>query len=279
MEKTKNIIRSEVAKRLHKENPNFAMKGKHHSEIVKEKIRVSNIGKKHKPLSEEAKLKIGLLTKGKSYEERYGYEKSIRVREKLSKPKSNTSNMKGFCGHHSNEAKKKISIAGKGRKPPITGKKHTEKSKLKMKMTRLKRINEGKITVWNRGKTGIYSQETLQKIREARKQQIFPIKDTKIEVRIQDFLESLNIEFYTHKYISEITHSYQCDIFIPVQEGINKKTIIECDGNYWHNYPTGTEIDHTRTHELSEKGYRVIRLWETEIYNLNKEQLKQKIWN
>jgi len=41
--------------------------------------------------------------------------------------------------------------------------------------------------------------------------------------------------------------------------------VIECDGDYWHKYPTGTEIDHIRTKELIEKGFKVLRLWENEI--------------
>ena len=63
---------------------------------------------------------------------------------------------------------------------------------------------------------------------------IIPFKDTSIEVKIQNFLSLLHLEFMTHKYISEITHKYRCDIFIPEQEGISQKIIIECDGCYWH---------------------------------------------
>jgi very-short-patch-repair endonuclease len=41
--------------------------------------------------------------------------------------------------------------------------------------------------------------------------------------------------------------------------------IIECDGNYWHKYPIGRDIDKIRTKELIEKGFNVLRLWESEI--------------
>jgi very-short-patch-repair endonuclease len=99
-----------------------------------------------------------------------------------------------------------------------------------------------------------------QKIRIARSKQIFPLKDTKIEIKIREFLDILQIEYFQHKYISEITHSYQCDFFIP-----SKNLVIECDGDYWHKYPTGNEIDHIRTKELIEKGFKVLRLWENEI--------------
>jgi very-short-patch-repair endonuclease/transposase len=112
-----------------------------------------------------------------------------------------------------------------------------------------------------------------RKMKLARAKYVFPIKDTKIEVKIQNFLKNLGIEFYTHQYIKEIEHSYQCDIMIPVQKGINQKTIIECDGDYWHDYPNGKEKDHLRTKELQEKGWRVIRLWEREIKRLKLNEL------
>jgi DNA mismatch endonuclease (patch repair protein) len=57
---------------------------------------------------------------------------------------------------------------------------------------------------------------------------------------------------------------------------ISKKTVIECDGCYWHGCPVcnlkkynGIEerkrIDKKRTKELEKKGFRVIRIWEHEI--------------
>lgn len=106
---------------------------------------------------------------------------------------------------------------------------------------------------------------TINKIKEKRRLQIFPIKDTTIEVKIQSFLKQLNIEFFTHQYIKDIEHGYQCDILIPVQEGINRKTIIECFGTYWHNYPLSREVDIQRCTELREKGYRVLVFWENKI--------------
>jgi very-short-patch-repair endonuclease len=80
------------------------------------------------------------------------------------------------------------------------------------------------------------------------------------------------MEFYTHQYMSNIEHSYQCDIFIP-----SKNMIIECDGDYWHNYPVGRPIDHIRTQELEGKNYKVLRLWERDIKTMTLEEFKQKI--
>ena len=44
---------------------------------------------------------------------------------------------------------------------------------------------------------------------------VFPIKDTSIEVKIQNYLKELGVEFFTHQYI-DIEHGYQCDVFIPI---------------------------------------------------------------
>jgi len=128
--------------------------------------------------------------------------------------------------------------------------------------------------------------EIRMKMRKHRATQIFPIKDTKIEVKIQKFLTELRIEFLTHQYV-EIEHSYQSDIFIPIQEGITQPTIIECDGDYWHGnikkFPNlnkqqidQIEEDKIRTQEIIEKGYRVIRLWEHEIKKMTLKGFKNK---
>lgn len=108
-------------------------------------------------------------------------------------------------------------------------------------------------------------------VRKSRAKQIFPIKDTKIEVKIQKFLKQLGIEFFTHQRMN-IKHTYQCDILIP---SIN--LVIECDGNYWHRYPTGTDIDHIRTKELIGKGFKVLRLWEFDIKDMKLNKFKEEL--
>ncbi len=127
-----------------------------------------------------------------------------------------------------------------------------------------------KISIGNTGKKR--SEETKQKLREIRSKQIFPMKDTKIEVKIQTFLKELGYEFSTHQYMKEIKHSYQCDVLIP-----SMNLVIECDGDYWHKYPMGLEKDHIRTKELIEKGFKVLRLWEREIKVMDINDFKERI--
>lgn len=105
-------------------------------------------------------------------------------------------------------------------------------------------------------------------IKIGRAKQITPIKDTKIEIKIQNFLKQLGIEFFTHHHMN-IKHSYQCDILIP-----SMNLVVECDGTYWHRYPIGRDIDHIRTSELIGKGFRVLRLWEFEINKMTIDKFK-----
>jgi very-short-patch-repair endonuclease len=53
--------------------------------------------------------------------------------------------------------------------------------------------------------------------------------------------------------------------------------IIECDGNYWHNYPFGNDRDKIRTTELIAQGFKVLRLWEHEIKQMDLNKFKEAI--
>ena len=132
------------------------------------------------------------------------------------------------------------------------GKKHSEETKRKISL-------------------GVRKLRSMTKIKAARAKQIFPLKDTSIEVKIQNFLKQLNIDFFTHQYMS-IEHAYQCDIFIP-----SMNLVVECDGEYWHKYPTRRDIDHIRTKELIENGFKVLRLWEFEINELTLKAFETKL--
>jgi very-short-patch-repair endonuclease len=205
-----------------------------HSEEWIENWRKSRKGWKH---TKESKLKMSLKLKG-----RFG-------------------TMKGK--HHSEETKRKISELH-------IGKHHSEKSKRKMSLIKIGKLKseetKRKISeTWNKP-------EYKQFARERRIKIILPQKDTSIEVKIQNFLKQLGITFFTHQYIKEIEHGYQCDIFIP-----SMNLVIECDGDYWHKYPIGTEMDYVHTKELIEKGFKVLRLWEHEIKEMNIIKFNDKL--
>lgn len=96
----------------------------------------------------------------------------------------------------------------------------------------------------------------------------------KERLRLMHKLKYLGITFFTHQYMKEIEHSYHCDILIP-----SMKLVIETDGNYWHKYPIGREIDYIRTKELIEKGFKVLRLWESDIKILNINSFNNLLMN
>lgn len=169
--------------------------------------------------------------------------------------------------HHTEETKIKLSQVNIGKKLPEEIKK---KISISLKGHKLSEETKRKIGLKHKGK--IISEEVREKLREARKLQIFPIKDSKIEVKIQSFLKELGLEFFTHQYMKGIQHGYQCDVLIP-----SMNLVIECDGIYWHKYPIGREIDHIRTKELLEKGFRVLRLWENEIKGMTIEEFNERL--
>jgi G:T-mismatch repair DNA endonuclease (very short patch repair protein) len=129
---------------------------------------------------------------------------------------------------------------------------------------------------------GHFTEEFRQKCILRRRNQIFPMNDTKIEIKIQDYIKQLGVEFFTHQYM-KIQHDYQTDIFIPIHN-----LIIECDGDYWHGninkYPKlqqwqldQIEEDRIRTKELQDKGFNVWRIWEHEINKMSLNDFKIKL--
>jgi very-short-patch-repair endonuclease len=124
---------------------------------------------------------------------------------------------------------------------------------------------------WNSGKTGIYSQETIEKIRVATIKQFEAQKfrKTKIERVIEDYLQEINLEY---KY-SFLLEKRQYDFLLT-----KYKIIIECDGDYWHANPkfypepedwqkARIKIDQEKNEIAQKNGYRIVRFWENDILN------------
>lgn len=113
------------------------------------------------------------------------------------------------------------------------------------------------------------SEASRRAFREGKRKVIAPLDNSSIEIKIQNFLKLLKIEFFTHYYIN-ITQGYECDILIP-----SMNLIIEGDGDYWHgnlerfgdwrNLTLKQKVqkirDFERTNQLEEKGFKVLRLW------------------
>jgi len=225
------------------------MRKPHKSHPPRSEEHKKNLSLNHRKYNtEESKRKVSLslrgINLGKTFEERFGEDEAKKIKEKMRK------NHKGMLGrHHKKESREKIGKSRLGDKNPAK------------------------------------KPEVKEKIRQARLKQILPIKDTSIEIKIQNFLKQLGIEFVTHFYIKEIEHKYRCDIFIPI---IN--LVIECDGDYWHANPQvyseeilnekqkwKRKMDELRTKELIENGYKVVRLWGSEVRRMNINDFENKI--
>lgn len=273
----------------------MSKKGNKQTEDHRRKIGLANAGKRH---TEETKTKLKEIMedmwKDKNYKNHMSEIHRGHVHSEIQKRKIGESNK----GKHSiteehlkklNEAKYRKDIdkmkkeildlycnKQKGIKE-ISENMNCDFSVIKriieennIKVRPIKFYNKGK-TPWNSGKSNIYSIETIEKIKEARAKQIFPVKDTTIEVKLQNFLKQLNVEFFTHQYMN-IEHGYQCDILIP-----SKNIVIECFGDYWHKYPVGREIDALRCQELRQRGFKVFVFWEREIKVMELNDLKNKL--
>lgn len=193
----------------------------------------------------------------------YGKKHLVKSIEKMIEIKLGDKNPR-YGQHLSKESKEKLRLKREGENNPMYHKEPWNKGQKLPKELVERMIKTGKKYIKEHPEVAI-------RLKKQRKIQIFPIKDTKIELKIQNFLRILHVEFMAHYYVSEITHAYQCDILIPFT-----KTIIECDGCYWHGCPICNKNlngfqeeqikeDRARTNELLEKGYNVIRLWEHDI--------------
>ena len=197
---------------------------------------------KNRIVSDKTKEKIKLNHKGKHYSPETEFKKGMKKSPKAYK-------------------------WGKGVKLRLGLTKENDESVLRQSINVSKTLKNqyknGRISgmLGKENKWGNHTEESKQKIRDKRLNQITPIEDTKIEIKIQEELTKRNIIFETHKVINNINHKYRCDIFI------EPNIIVECDGNFWHNYPIGNELDYVRTKEMIDKGFKVLRFWESDIKN------------
>lgn len=251
-----------------KEIRQSGMFGRKHSEATKEKMRIARARQKPYKWTDEQKAKKSELSKSRKFYDNLkggmkGKHHSKETRDKIS------ASRKGI--KFSEEHIKNISLSHKGQIPSnieqlisygksIKGKKRDRCVGLKVSNT-LKEY-------WSRMPENI-REERVKVFILAGQNNAPNTKDTSIELRVQDFLKQLNIPFEKHKFMP-IKHRYLCDIFVPLFN-----LVLECDGDFWHNYPFGTEVDLLRNEELSSLGYKVLRLWERDIKVMDLKSFKE----
>lgn len=84
-------------------------------------------------------------------------------------------------------------------------------------------------------------------------------QDTSIELKIKEILDKNDIQ-YEHPF--KFNNKFLCDFAI-----INKKIIIECDGDYWHNREDIKKRDKAKNAYIRKCGWRILRFWEKDINN------------
>jgi len=255
----------------------FFKKGEHRSPDTE--FKKGQIGRnKGKSFSEETKKKISearkeyyethsVWNKSKTfiltpeqYMKRYAKERAQKISEaNKGKIVSEETRRKLSESHKgkplSEDTRKKLSASHL--RNPIRfwlGKHHSEETKRKLKVAR------------NRP-------EAIERSREIRSHIIIPFRDTKIEKILQDSLTLLGIDFVKHKSIRLPSgRRHQVDLFIEPNK------CIEAYGDYYHCNPnsiyykpkTETQRRNVKNDEevnkgLAEMGFRVIRIWESDI--------------
>lgn len=144
-----------------------------------------------------------------------------------------------------------------------------------------KKLNR-KYIAWNKGKTGIYSKETIEKIRQSTIKQLNEqrIHKTGIEKIIENFLKEEKIN-YKYSYILE---KRQYDFCL-----LDYNILIECDGDYWHGnpkfYPNPSEHqlmkqkdDLIKTNIAKNNNFFIFHFWEYDIMH-NLDNIKDQILN
>jgi very-short-patch-repair endonuclease len=167
----------------------------------------------------------------------------LKYMANLMKGRKNTWWQKGITP----ERNKKISLASKGKKKSLSYRK-----KLKKALKTYYRENPHWSSLPSR------KEEVTNILMRAKENQKF--RKTKPEILMEKLLENAKIEYFEQLYIKGITHPFVCDFYLP-----KYNIIIECDGEYWHNYPNGREIDTQRVDEVEKLGYTIYRFWAKDI--------------
>jgi hypothetical protein len=201
------------------------------------------------------------------------------------------------------ETRKKISLAHQNRSDE-----DKKKSELRRLATIKERFPKGNIpgtvghTPWHKGKTGVFSDESIGKIRKRRSEQVLPRKNTLPERMLQELLKSEKIDFIPHKNFNLEFQWHQVDIFL------EPNICIEVDGDHMHANPKPHrkrksskylpgykpdkimwrssktiktaksiwESDKKITRALKHQGNTVLRFWQSEIEH-EPEKCLQKI--
>jgi len=257
---------------------------------TRKKQSIAHLGKKMPERSEEWRIKQSIAHLGKPSPNK-GKKFSFESRIKMSEAHKKLIGEKNpFYGkHHSIESRRKMSEAHKklvGEKNPFYGKHHTEYSKIKQRLAHL-----GK-PAWNKGKKGIYSEETLKLIRLAQlkawqnpnyKQKQSTERKARWERPdyVRKMVEKLKIRpSEPEKKLDKILQSNFPNVFkytgdgqysiggkIPDWTDEKDRIVIEYNGYKLTHTP---ERDKAKTEHYNKNGWRVINIYPDDLKDTNK---------
>ena len=236
----------------------------------REKLRLSNIGKKH---SEETKSKLRELSATRIERGTWSYE-----RVKITTAKATETRRRNGTLYNGVNAMKKWREENGG---PMKGRKMSDESRQLMKEAK-KRFYARGGKVWIAGRK--HTEETKMKCSEGTKRMWITGKFDKGKGCWRSKLETLIYSTFS-QFINDVQHSwrlstpertYVYDICIP-----SHRLLIEVNGDYWHMNPTlyapdfvgaqgilakeKWELDACKADMASKAGYNVITLWESDI--------------
>jgi len=247
-------------------------KGMHHSIETRLKMSLAQRGEKHAMFGrhhrEESKRKTSMTLKGRRVPwlkgKHLSKEHKAKIKTSLLKRKVVPWN-KGKKGY-----KLDLTPEDRARRAENSiGKNMTDEIRKKISLSHI-----GKPS-WNKGKTDIYSDETITKIRQARLKQKIPNADTSIEIILFNILDHLELIYEKHKSVELC----QADAVIS-----RMKACFFADGCWWHGCQicklkdakyAKHEKDVKIRSSLKARGWKVISIWEHEFKDL--EAVKQKI--
>ena len=246
-------LKSDIVKERYKDKTKHPFYGKKHKKKTIKQMKKSHIGYK---ATEETKQKqsLGLM----------GHYVSKETRQKL------RAKMLGKITKQETKEKISKSLMGKmaGAKNPMYGK-----------------------PAWNTGKTGIYSEATIEKFRIARAKRKFPAKDTTAEKILQGLCKAVNAKFTAQRDFDLGFQHHQVDVFV------EPNICLEADGDYWHanpaEYPPSTVMHKASKHRkqavlardirakdarinrgLEKLGFQVLRFWGSDLEKTPEECLR-----
>jgi len=240
-------------------------------------MKIANSKKGHL-VSEETRKKISEAKKGRTLSEEQknrisdtlkGHSVSKETRKKISDAMMGNKNQEK---NRSKETRMKISTAllgntsgfPQGHMPwnkELTKGENASVRKISEALKGKKLSEEHRQKLSEAHKGNRHSEETKEKLRKHRLKQVIPVKNTSIEIAIQNELNKRKINYQTHLPV--------CGVCVPDMVFPELQVAVFADGDYWHS----REFDNGRTWKrdrkqngvLRKNGWVPIRFWGSEI--------------